>query len=258
MAGTISEAATSRQFTLSRSSTRELTYNIVGTEDESEVESLIQGAAPSSYDGLVLDSIDAQPLGNGAWRGTARYNRVSGDEYTFDTGGGSDHITQSLETMGSYAPPGFTAPDFGGAIGVTEDKVEGVDRPAPKYEFSETHYFDDAAVTLSYKLALFNLTGKVNDATFKGFAAGECLFLGASGSSRGDGQWAITFRFACQPNQTGLEVGDITGIDKRGWDYLWIRYGSFADSVAHALVQRPIAVYVERVFHDGDFSGLGI
>jgi len=29
------------------------------------------------------------------------------------------HVTQSLQTKGRYPAPGFTALDFGGAIGVT-------------------------------------------------------------------------------------------------------------------------------------------
>jgi len=61
-----------------------------------------------------------------------------------------------------------------------------VDITVPVYSFSETHYNSLAFVTESYKQTLFGLTGKVNNAAFKGFAAGEVLFLGASGSKRGD------------------------------------------------------------------------
>ncbi len=56
----------------------------------------------------------------------------------------------------------------------------------------------------------------VNNASWKGFAAGECLFLGASGSKRGSDDWEITFRFAATPNKTGLTVGDIVDINKKG------------------------------------------
>jgi hypothetical protein len=48
------------------------------------------------------------------------------------------------------------APDFGGAIGVTADGVEGVDITVPVFQFSETHYFTDDAGDPSYKGALFN------------------------------------------------------------------------------------------------------
>jgi len=68
------------------------------------------------------------------------------------------------------------------AIGVTDTGVEGVEIVVPVYNFSETHYLPDGQVTQGYKLTLFGLTGKVNNGSFRGFAAGEVLFLGASGS----------------------------------------------------------------------------
>lgn len=259
MAGQISESYVSRPFTIAKTSGRELVFDIIGTDDEAEVQALLLGAAPSTYGGLQLESVEADPIGNGVWKGNARYVRISTDEYTFDTGGGTKHVTQSLGTVDAYAPSGFTPPDFQGAINVSDDKVEGVDLPAPKYEFSETHYLADASVTLAYKLVLFNLSGQtMNDNTFKGFAAGECMFLGASGTKRGDERWAITYRFACSPNISGLTVGTIDGIDKLGWDFLWIRYASFADTSAFSLVQRPVAAYVERVLIPADYSTIGI
>lgn len=258
MAGTIAEAFGSRTFSLGREAARELIFVIVGAADEDEAKSLLVANAPAVYEGLVIESIEAEPQNNsGLWRGRAKYQRLSGtDEYTFNTGGGTAKITQALSQTG-YASSG-TPPDFKGAIGVTKDGVEGVDITVPQYEFSETHYFSDAAVTQAYKLALFNLTGRVNLATFRGFDAGECLFLGANGSKRGDEQWAITFNFACSPNLTGVSVGDITGIDKDGWDYLWVRYEDFEDTLAIELVSRPSSAHVAKVYQDGDFDNLGI
>jgi len=197
------------------------------------------------------------------WEGSVRYGKLeppkTGDSsYQFDTGGGTQHITQSLATVGRYAPPGKTAPDFQGAIGVTHDNVEGVDITVPVYNFSELHYIASSLVTGAYKATLFYLTGRVNNAPFRGFAAGEVLFLGASGSKRGQEDWEISFKFAASPNMTGLTIGDITGIAKKGWEYLWVRYADAEDAAAKALVKRPAAVYVEKVYLDGDFSLLGI
>jgi len=84
------------------------------------------------------------------------------------------------------------------------------------------------------------------------------LFLGASGSKRSSEDWEITYRFASQPNRTGIVVGDITGISKKGWEYMWVRYRDTEDGSAKALVKRPVAAYVEQVYRDGDFSQLGI
>jgi hypothetical protein len=85
------------------------------------------------------------------------------------------------------------------------------------------------------------------------------LFLGASGSKRGSGDeadWEITYRFAASPNVTGLSVGPINGINKKGWEYLWVRYADQEDTAAKALVKRPIAAYVERVYESGSFAAL--
>jgi hypothetical protein len=158
----------------------------------------------------------------------------------------------------SYAADG-TAPDFGGAIVVTHDNVEGVDITVPVYNFSETHYLSAATVTTAYRDTLFQLTGKVNNGSFRGLAAGQCLFRGASGSRRGtdsEDDWEITYKFAGSPNRTGITVGTISGIAKKGWEYMWVRYADAED--ANTLVKQPVAVYVEEVYEDGDFDDLNI
>ena len=58
---------------------------------------------------------------------------------------------------------------------------------------------------------------------------------------------------------TGLTIGGgITGINKDGWDYLWVRYNDEEDAAAKKLVRRPEAVYVERVYLRADLNLLGI
>ena len=105
----------------------------------------------------------------------------------------------------------------------------------------------------------------MNNATFRGLAAGECLFLGASGTLHGTetdtettGDWEITYRFAASPNKTGITIGSISGIAKKGWEYLWVRYADVEDMDAMAMVKRPVAAYVEQVYESADFSLLDI
>jgi len=239
----------------------DLIFVVQGTEDDGAVRALVEATIPALYTGLVFQTYHISHQGGGVWEVTARYGKkepkdTNDSSFSFDTGGGTTHITQSLATIGSYAPPGKVAPNFKGAIGCTTDSVEGTDVTIPVYSFTETHYLPVAVVTGAYKAALFYLTGKVNNAAFKGFAIGEVLFQGASGSQRGEEDWEITFRFAASPNVTGLSVGLITGINKKGWEYLWVRYADAEDQ--NVLVKQPIAAYVEKVYDEGDFSGLGI
>ncbi|MFN5916787.1 MAG: hypothetical protein ACK48K_08520, partial [Planctomycetota bacterium] len=154
--------------------THDLVYMIMNTEQYSVAKNLMASAVPDKVGDLFLDDYHIVHLGNGVWEGTAHYVKwKSESQYSFDTGGGTQHVTQSIANVGKYAATGFTAPDFMGAIGVTDDRVEGTDITVPVFNFTETHYIEKALVTGAYKLALFNLTGKVNGSGFKGFAKGE-------------------------------------------------------------------------------------
>ncbi len=240
-------------------------YLIRGTTSSTDARSALLNEAPATFDSMPVSDAEVEELeGLDAYLGSVRYappdfQPPEEPQFSFDTTGGTQHITQSLATVGIYAPPNQTAPNFGRAIGVTTDSVEGVDITVPVYSFSETHYLPAATVNNAYKGVIFSLTGKVNSGSFRGLAPGECLFLGASGSQRGVGEdWEITFRFAGLPNRTGLTVGNIINISKKGWEYLWVRYQDTEDAAAKMLVKKPIAAYVERVYDEGSFGALGI
>ncbi|MBI1389922.1 MAG: hypothetical protein GC154_15890 [bacterium] len=243
----------------------ELLYLIRGTSDDATARTALSAAAPTTHDGLPISDIEVEELeGLDAYLGTVQYappdfEPPAEPSFSFDTSGGTQHITQSLSTPGRYAPAGKTAPNYQGAIGVTASDVTGVDITIPIYQFSETHYLPSATVTNAYKGTLFSLTGRVNNADFRGLNNGECLFLGASGSKReSEDDWEIAFRFAGSPNKTNLVIGDITVSSKKGWEYLWVRYAEAEDVAAKMLIQKPVAAYVEQVYEYGDFSAMGI
>ncbi|MEZ6057203.1 MAG: hypothetical protein R3C01_10915 [Planctomycetaceae bacterium] len=241
-----------------------ISHVIRGTSDEFVAQAELDRLTPDDFGDLVKESVQiTERLGEEAWQGEVRWSlrvppETGESTFTFDTGGGTQHITQSLGTVGRYAPLDEVAPDFGGAIGVTPDGVEGVDIQVPVYQFSETHYLPPELVTAQYKGLLFSLTGAVCSEPFRGFQPGEVLFLGASGSVRSQTDWELSYKFAASPNVEGLVVGEITGITKRGWDYLWVRYEPVEDKSSHTLVKRPQAVYVEQVYPYASFAGLGI
>lgn len=239
-------------------STYEMRFIVTGTDDEVEVLAAVGGTAPTSWYSMRRMQIEAEPLGNGIWQVVVPYEGKNETVYTFETGGATAHITQSLGTT-RYAPSGSTAPDFYGAIGVNGDSVDGVDITIPVFNFTETYRFPGSTVSGAYKMTLFNLTGKVNNATFRGLAAGEVLFMGASGTKTGIDDWEIAFKFAASPNVSSLAIGGgITVTAKPGWDYLWVRFADAEDTAAKALVKRPVAAYVEKVYQTADFSLLGI
>ncbi|MCR4414629.1 MAG: hypothetical protein NUV77_19605 [Thermoguttaceae bacterium] len=241
----------------------DLVYIVCGTADDLEASAALLSASPATYNGLVRQYRRLERIAEDAWEGTVHYGRrepvQTGDvTWEFDTTGGTQKLTQSLATIGAYAPPGQTAPNFQGAIGVTHDSVEGVDITVPVFSFSLRATLADNLVTPAYRATIFGLTGRVNNAPFWGFAAGEVLFLGATGTKKNAEDWEITYRFSASPNMTNIPVGPITVASKKGWEYLWVRYADDVDGTAKRAVKRPLAAYVEQVYPYGDFSLLGI
>jgi hypothetical protein len=261
----VAEKVDSRRIVTGENASAELIYTVGGSDSDTAIKTAVEAAAPEEYEGLSRQTIDIEPVTvdtvnqRGLWTATVRYGRMPLNQiggtpiYNFETGGGTQHITQSLSTT-RY--PSDTAPDFKGAIGVSGGSVQGVDITVPVYNWSETHRLSAATVTTAYRSTLFGLTGKVNDATWREFAAGEVLFLGASGSRRGEDEWEITFKFAASPKRSGIQVGDIGGIEKGGWEYLWVYYED--DISNNRLLKKPTAVFVEQVYYSGSFSSLGI
>lgn len=251
----------------------ELIFVVEGTDDDAAARAALAAQAPTTHGSLVRQTPTIDPVGPNLWEGKAKYVKpefqapaAGTSSFSFDTSGGTQHITQSRATIARYAPPGKTAPDFGGAIGVTHDNVEGVDITLPVFAFNVTRYIPNAQMTGTYIGNLYAATGRVNDAIFTvnvdgvtlTFQIGECLFLGASGGRRGEEDWELSFRFAGSPNATSLTVGDITGIDKKGWEYMWVRYADTEDAAAKAIVKKPIAVYIEKVYETAAFGNLSI
>ncbi|MFA6715948.1 MAG: hypothetical protein WCS27_11275, partial [Victivallaceae bacterium] len=201
--------------------TMEIPYFVFGAEDEDTAIMFAYNNIPSTYNSILLDSVEiSERIGAEVFKITAHYTGPEEVEsvYSFDTGGGSQHLTQSLETISKYPS---AAPNYNGAIGYDGEDVKGVDVTMPIMNFSETHYLKPSKVTTKYKKTIGELTGSVNKGSFKGYSEGEVLFLGASGSRRGDTTndlWEISYKFAVSANRTNIKVGDLTVTKKEGWD----------------------------------------
>lgn len=240
-------------------------YIVHGAKTSAEVFGAVRKNIPSSYEGLVrksirLDEIIDPHAAIFSARVTATYgpveNKIAGSsEFEFDIGGGSQRITQALQTVNKYPP---TASDFEGAIGFDGKRVNGIDIVVPEYQFAESHYYSDSAVDDTFKANIASLAGKVNNDIFRGFAPGEILFLGAAGRQKEDADWQITYRFAVKKNQTGLTVGGLSGIDLNGWDILDVFYGLGEDTTAKQIIKKPVSAIVRRVYERVALGGLNL
>ncbi|MHB8953571.1 MAG: hypothetical protein ACYC4U_11425 [Pirellulaceae bacterium] len=251
-----------------RGSTAELVWSVDGSNDLDAVQSYLTPFIPSEYRDLTLKSISWEHQGYAVWEFRASYVHpdkadagavleVGDYTFSFDTSGGTVLRTVSKATT-KYAKGGETAADFKGSIGVTTDTIEGVEIGIPALKFSIRKRVANATLTLAYVNLLHNMTYTTNNATFLGFAAGELLFVGASGQQGTDSDPEITFNFIASPNATGLTVGEITGVAKQGHEYLWVYFEETADDVAKKTVKRPLSAYVEQVYDASNFGNLGI
>jgi len=259
----ISEAWQSRDFATGESASGELRYVIHGTGDDFTARALLDLTAPAFFGGLFRQSISIHQIALDAFAGTASYGKKEKEDgdtelVSWDTSGGTTHITQSLETIHKLAADG-DAPDFKGAIGVTEDnQIEGTDIVVPQLNFTVSRDLDAALVSNAYIQGLAAATGTTNQSAFRGLPAGSVLFLGSSGQQKDEDTFGAEWRFAAASNLENFQVGQITVPSKKAWEYLWVRYSITADDASKSLIVQPKYVYVERVYQESDFSQLGI
>lgn len=259
------ELHTSRAGTAGEDPSLEQHWAISGTDSDIIAVNTLAAKSPMIYDGLVRKSWRVEPEGYQLWKGFVQYGRYPRPQQegqsriSFDTGGGgSIHVLHTLGTVARYAPQGQTPVESHGLIGVTKDSVEGCDIPSREFNWSETHILPVAYVDAAYVMTIYALTGTVNGYAWRAYAAGEVLFKGVSGTNRDSLTAELTYSFSASPNQINLAVGNIYGIAKQGWDYMWVRYEDDVDTNAHALVKKPKTVYVERVIERTNFMLLGI
>lgn len=208
---------------------------------------------------ILRIGVDIIHTGPGVWVGRADYSSLSPDTFSFDTGGGTEHIVVNDQgPTWRYARPGETAPDFQGLIGVDGDNIAGVDIPSGNLSAQYTRGLTlRGQLTGQYMETLIGMKNAVNTSWFYGLYPGEALFLGVSGYFN-SGVWELLFRWASSYNRANFTVGDIQVEWKDGWDYLWALSEDDTDENATRLVKRPIAVYVERLLPSRDFTALGI
>lgn len=234
--------------------------------------------APSTFDGLPAKDAKAQELFTNIWDVTILYSLGdpptkrpqpdTGDvDYEFDVGLESLHITTSLATVSQHisneldsAGIALTAPShFGRAINVTADlKVEGTDILVPTSRFTLRYRAPNATVTDAYQKTVEGLVGTVNDAEYRGRAAGTLLLAGVTGSRHNAEAWNLAFQFSYRPNVTQKNIGDIPEFTAKGWEHVWFMYLPKKNDDSAQVVKYPAYAFVEQIYPEGDFSALAL
>lgn len=257
-------------------STSPLCYHIDRTNDDVVALELLKDTAPLTFRGMPRITYKIKPIGEYSWRGTAEYecSKTEGSSepppsegtppsQQFDSTGGTFKITQAKKAIARYEyTGGDPAPDIMGAIGWNGEEVEGCDIIIPQWNQSETFHLPASVVTDAYKGIIFRLTATVNLVGFRNFQAGEGLFLGAAGSQKRIGDdWEINFKWAGSPNLDpvpGLPGGLSGVVKKKGWEHMSVVYKWNVDGTGKCLIKQPNWVYIDQVYEEADWSGLGI
>ncbi len=176
----------------------EIRYIVFEAADEDTALTAVLGVAAKELNELPLDSIEIdERCGDQTFKINALYKTEDtsssggGDDddddedptISFDCGGGSKHLLYSLAQKKVFGDK-----DPGGAIGwngKTGDDCEitGVDIPTAQLRETYTVQMRVSKLSTSYKKKVAALVGKVNSGTFKGWSAGEVMFLGMSYST---------------------------------------------------------------------------
>ncbi len=247
----------------------EIPYVVFEVADEDAALSAVLAETPRTYGALPLESVGINSRENDStYKVNAIYKKEtsSSDDdddddpettVSFDCGGGSKHMTHSLRQTRA-----FGTKDAGGAIGWngksgSEMEITGIDIPTAQLRETYTRVMKLSRISTSFKRNVAALVGKVNSGGFKGWAAGEVMFLGMSYScpDKRSTKVSVAFNFAIQPNESGARVGG-QSVSKKGFEYVWALSKTSAENGApKAEVE---AIYVDQVCEYASFGALGL
>lgn len=246
---------------------------VPGTDDVADITAAVQAVVPLLVGDYTLRNIDFDPIAPDQIDATARYELASGSvtdpeeppdpevtppEFSLEISLGTARITNSREVMGFGQASGETIPSNGTLLGVQADgSIEGIEIPQVQSSFSELWYWPTNLLTNSYRMTLEALAGTVNfGGTFRSRAAGSVMFAGATLTTVAGGVTPVRYHFQYSPPLVSFSVGDLTGINKAGWDYIeWFH----KDEIASDKLKRKLIGYrTHRVFASGNFASLGI
>lgn len=262
-------------------STATVTYIVEGTKDDITACTSAYEFAPDEFSEIPKKSASvAERLTENAWKIEVNYGSESksssgdsgseDDEATmnFDCSAGTKHMTQAIEQTCVYAGSGESkdSSDEASAVPIgwngkdgSESEAAGVDVSIGELRETYTKTMSKSKVTgTSWKRKVAELVGKVNSGSFKGWNAGEVMFLGCSYSapSKGSKKVSVSFHFAIRLNESKATVAGQNIGSKKGFEYLWALTD---DEVRDGERKRKVRkIYKAVVCETDGFGGLGI
>lgn len=179
---------------------------------------------------------------------------------SIDTTGGTTNIDYGLSVAEKKGKPSEI---IGAGLNWDGETFNGIDITTPAMKFSQRQIIPNSQFTLAFRIQVYRLTGKINNAPFQGFGEGDVLFLGATATEIIDDatlekEWEVTYNFSAIETRTNIKIGDYVISKKEGYQYLWTQFEKREDRGQFKLVPVPIASYVVDVYEKIDFAILGI
>lgn len=258
---------------------RTLRYEISGTDDREAAVAALMANAEYEVGGLLAASYDVERVGDEEWDGIVGYGAVEyggkieppmlAHEFSMSGGGWQKFIKHSLQTIDVKTNGFVSPPDFKQLINVVmEDGFytpKGLQLGGEEDTFQVSATLDSISASFLSKLWRYrrcmNSVGvEMNiDGVRASFDPGELLFLYADVHyRRSDRKWMVTEHWSASENVEGLSVGDITGINKRGFDYLWFLEQTTLSGDPKVLQIVPWIAYVEQVYETRDLNELAL
>ena len=233
----------------------EVPFVVTGVFNENAAVSVAQAGSAAFRSNLWRQNITATHQGNGCWHGVVSYGQFQTATGTwrldFDTTGGTLRVTHSKAQRAKY---GDGAPDTR-AIGAQPDgRVEGCEVVIPALKLTWTFRHPLGAMPMSRIVTLARYTGQTNSDSWMGFEPNELLFLGSTGSLGAETETEVRYNVVASQNATGLTIGDIAGIAKKGHDFLDVVWQD--EVVGGKNTKTAKYVYTHRIYDETAFQTL--
>lgn len=263
-------------------------YLAVGWATEEDAIAAVQAYAPAILGGLVQTNPQLQEIHAGSGTYTCEMtwgpaNRPERERETHnppltlrpvkigDPARWTWRTRSITETIGATDPSRVTAygpatekRDFSGAINVDEAtrQINGCSRIFTGRDWTAEVVVAKSSISDSALEDLSKIESTTNnaDASYTMFTTGEtikfpkdsALYLGCEGTEE-DEAIRLRFSFYVAKNETGLQIGGLTGIDRNAHDFLWTLWKPWKD--ANGWVAKKAAqVYVHKIYESASWS----
>lgn len=259
----------------------EISYLVIGASSKTAAKDAILKDAPTENEGLFRSGIRFDGYGDGgeiemtviyenpdnesggASSGTGSSSESDPPTAAFDCGGAPKRLNYSSKPpRKAYSAEGYSK-DPGGAIGWNgktgpECEIAGIEIPIGEMRETYTKVMSRGKLTVDFKRKVNRLVGKVNSTAWKGWEAGEVMFMGASYTAplKGTTRVTVTFNFTVRENEKDAKVNGISCGSRKGFEAIWaVPSSKSANNLQKVDVD---AVYISEVCESADFGILGL